>query len=131
MVFPAGEDVVGAVELFEQDDAHQLMREGHFGYRQAQVAPPLDRVGQTVRAADYEAEFRAAGRHTFRQEPCKLRRRILFALNAERDSIRARRYRGEYALALAGGGGIDFSRARVIAEPFLTGRDIIDRRIAG
>ena len=87
MVFSSGEDVVGAVELFEQNDAHQLMREGHFGYRQAQVASPLDRVGKTIRAADYEAEFRAAGRHTFRQEPRELRRRILSALNAERDGI--------------------------------------------
>ena len=131
MVFPSGEDVVGSVELFEQDYAHQLMREGHFGYRQAQVATPLDRVGQTVRAADYEAEFRAAGRHTLRQEPRELRRRILSALNAERDGIRARRYRGEYTLALAGDGGIDFSRARVIGQPLLADREIIDRSIAG
>ena len=87
MVFSSGEDVVGAVELFEQDYAHQLMREGHFGYRQAQVAALFDRVGQTVRAADYEAEFRAAVCHSLGQEPCELGRRILLALNAERDGI--------------------------------------------
>ena len=131
MVFSSGEDVVGAVELFEQDDAHQLMREGHFGYRQAQVAVLFDCVGQTVRTADYEAEVRAAVCHSLGQVSCKLGRRILLALDAERDSIRARRYRGEYALALAGDGGIDFSRARVIGQPFLTDRDIIDRSIAG
>ena len=108
MVFPSVENVIRAVELFEQDDAHQLMREGHFGYRQAQVAPPLDRVGQTVRTADYEAEVRAAVCHSLGQVSCKLGRRILLALDAERDSIRARRYRGEYALALAGDSGAQF-----------------------
>ena len=56
MVFAPGEDAERAVGGFQEQDAHELVREGQPGDRQAQVACRFDLRGKTVRGADDEAD---------------------------------------------------------------------------
>ncbi len=48
------QDLPGAVELLQQHDPRQLVREGHFGHGQTAVGPGDHLAGQAQRAADDE-----------------------------------------------------------------------------
>jgi hypothetical protein len=54
----AGEDLLRAVELFEQHAAHQQMRPGHRTQRQHRVGALDDRTAEPLGAADREGERR-------------------------------------------------------------------------
>ena len=56
MVFAPGEDAERAVGGFQEQDAHELVREGQPGDRQAQVACRFDFRGKTVGGADDKAD---------------------------------------------------------------------------
>ena len=60
MVGLAGYDAVAAIDLLQQDDSHQLMREGHLRVGEFHGRLFLDGGGQSVGTPDDESE-RAAG----------------------------------------------------------------------
>src|SRR5579872_7546422 len=57
----AGKDCAGAVKLFEQHDADELVRPGGLAEGEPQLAALDQRRRQTVGAADDEARSRARG----------------------------------------------------------------------
>ncbi len=58
MIGVAGEDLLGAVKLFEQHPAHQQMRPGHRAQRQHGVGVLGDGAAEPLGAADREGECR-------------------------------------------------------------------------
>lgn len=61
MIFLATVDAGAAVELFAEEDAHQLVGEGEFGKGQGKVAAAQHVVAQAVAAADDEHEVGVTG----------------------------------------------------------------------
>ena len=57
VVFSAGGYFPGAVDLFHQHYAEQLMRKSHGGYRQPEVCFLLDAVVQPKRRSDDETDL--------------------------------------------------------------------------
>jgi hypothetical protein len=53
----AGEDLLGAVELFEQHAPDQQVRPSHRAQRQDRLGAVEDRRGETIGAADREGKF--------------------------------------------------------------------------
>src|SRR5262249_18519788 len=56
MIRVAGEDLLRAVQLFEQHAAHHQMRPGHRAERDGRVGAGKDRLAESVGAADREGE---------------------------------------------------------------------------
>ena len=80
-----------AVGLFEKDDAHELVRKGHFRERELEVSATFDLVGKSVRAAYNKADTARAAlvRVYFFGE---LLGRELFTLDAKRYTYTVFRY---------------------------------------
>ena len=72
VIMPTGGDVKSSVELFEKNDTHKLMREGHFREGKTVVAEGFNAFGQAVGATDNEGEVALTGYGSLFDEGGKL-----------------------------------------------------------
>ena len=103
MILTAGVDIEGAIYLFEEDNAHKAVREGHFREREPHIGGFFDIGAEAVGAADDKAD----GRTSADGEPIEgcgeLLGRELRRVDTEGDGIGALRDGGEdLGIGLAG-----------------------------
>ena len=89
----AGEDLLRAVELFQQHAANQKMRPSHRPQRHGRLGMFEDRGAKTLRPADRESEFTGAAVAPVRHLTCKIAARPQSAVLIEREERDARRQR--------------------------------------
>ena len=70
----AGDDAVSTVDLLEEDDSHELVREGHGGEAELIVGTFQDLVGETEGTTDDEADVGLAGESEGIHFICKVSR---------------------------------------------------------
>src|SRR4051794_17746099 len=123
MVWLPRDDLVRAVELLEQDDARELVRQRHAAEAEAHVAA-LE--VEAPRTADDEAEV-AAGLPALLEEAAELDRVVFVAVGREKDDEGALRDAAVDALVLA---HLDQLEAGVAGEELLVVLDVVRVRRA-
>ena len=100
MIGVAGEDLLGAVKLFQQQAAHHEMRPSHRAERKNRVGTLDNRWTEPVGAADGEGECRRAAVAPGGEPVGELAARPELPAFVERDEYRASRHRSEDQLGL-------------------------------
>src|SRR3954453_571391 len=118
MVWLAGDDLVRAVELLEQDNARELVRQRHLAEREAHVAAV---EVESARPADDEAEV-AAGHAPLLEEVAEADRVELTPVPRQQDDEGALRDAAVDALVLA---HLDQLEACVAGEHLLVVLDVV------
>ena len=87
MVISVTIDVQGSVELFKENDAHELVGKGHGGEGETEVAGGFNVLRKPVCAADNQTDSTLTCGRGFGAQSGKIGRGKLLALDAQRDLI--------------------------------------------
>lgn len=116
MIFSAARYHERAVDLLEEHDSRELMREGHSGHRELEVCAALDLVGKSVRAAYDKNKVPAAADRRLLNVSAELLGGELPALYAHRIDTRRRVNKLQNTLALVRESRVYLRLRRVVGD---------------